>query len=376
MSRSFRKPSTRPARRFLPGLESLESRWCPSTAGITQTGHALTLQGDGANDMITVSDNGQGGVTASITLAGRTQTLSAAGITSIDIEGGGGNDTISYALTGALGEHEPLMVCLGKGNSQAALDYSAGLNNATLAVAIGGGAGSNQVTTQFGALSGSRLNLTEFLGAGGATSHVNFAGPLSNSLATVTFQGGSGKDHVFAQLAGSFSNSNLQFLGTLGSGGSSFDLEAVGTAQDPITLQNSVVHFDIDGGSGGNTITFNAGSVNVDTTSRLNLETCSGTGNDTVNVSYSGQMNGELDLDLQGGPGNDTMHTTLTLAQGSTGRFRGQMLGGKGDDVMSFLVYDHSNPGGKSTLSLLDALLDGGSGHNTLSATPNVKVIN
>jgi hypothetical protein len=70
MYRSLIKTSNRPASRFLPRVEALESRWCPSTGGIVQTGSALVIRGDGANDTITVSDNGQGGVTASITLAG------------------------------------------------------------------------------------------------------------------------------------------------------------------------------------------------------------------------------------------------------------------------------------------------------------------
>jgi hypothetical protein len=360
---------TRLTRRFQPCLEALESRWCPSTAGIVQTGHRLTIQGDGANDTISIRDNGQGGITASITLAKGTRTVSATGITSIEIDGGGGNDTITDALTGALSQQEALMLCLGKGSSQATLDFSAGLTNATLAVSIGGGAGSNQVSTQFGALTSSRVNLAESLANGPATSHINFGGTVSSSLVTVSVNGGAGIDQVFTQLA-NVVNSNIQFLGHLGNGANVFDLEAAGN------LQNAVVHFDIDAGSGGNAITFNANGVNLDATSRLNLETCSGGGADNVTLNYSGQMNGELDVDLQGGPGNDTMNAILTLAKGSTGRVRGRVSGGLGDDTMSFRVFDNSNPGGKSTLSLLDAVLDGGPGNNTLVATSHVKVIN
>jgi hypothetical protein len=368
MYRSSIKTSNRPASRFLPRVEALESRWCPSTGGIVQTGSALVIQGDGANDTITVSDNGQGDVTASIILAGRTQTRSAEGITSIQINAGNGNDTIGYALTGALSQPESLMLSLGKGRSQANLDYSAGLTSSALAVDIAGRAGGSQLTTQFGALTNSRLNLREFLGLGGGTSHVNFGGPVSGSLVVVNVSGGPANDQVFARL-GDVSSSNIQFFGHLGKGANAFDLEAAGN------LLNAVVHFDIDAGSGGNTIAFNAQGVNLDTTSRLNLDSQCGTGKDSVTLNYSGQMDGELWAHLLGGPGHDTMNAAETFAQGSTGRARERLDGGTGEDTMTFDIYDQSNPGGKSALSLLDALLLGGPGHDQLTATPNVRVI-
>ena len=365
--RSFTKPSTRTAQRFRPSLETLESRWCPSAAGIVQTGATLTIQGDGANDAIVVRDNGQGGVTASITLASGTQTFTGTGISAIDINAGGGNDTIDYALTGALRETESLMLCLGKGNNQVGVNDAAGLLNAVLAISVDG-AGHNKITTQFGAVTGSRLNLSECFGAGGATSHVNFAGLLSSSLVTVQVSSGLGNAHVFAQV-GNVSSSNLQFVTHLGKGANSFALTAAGN------LQNAVVHFNIDAGCGSNTITFGTVGVNVDTTSRLNLDTCTGTGNDTVNMTYAGVMDGELDLNLQGGKSNDTMDAVLTLEQGSTGRVWGREQGGNGTNMMTFDIYDDSNPGGKSTLALLNAILNGGTGTDDLSATRNVKVI-
>jgi len=367
MRRSFIPSSTHAARRSRPSLEALEARWCPSAAGIFQHGSTLLIQGDGANDAINISDNGQGGVTASITLTKGPQTKTATGITDIKIDAGGGNDTITYGLTGPLSQQEKLMLCLDNGSSQANLDYSQGLTDATLAIAVGGGKGSNEVRTQFGALTNSRLNLTECLGSGGATAHVNFGGLLSGSDATVLINGSTGNDQVFAQL-GSETNSNVQFLAHLGSGANSFDLEESGS------LQNAIAHFDIDAGAGGNTITFNASDVSVDTTSRLNLETCTGAGNDTITTNYSGLMNGELDVSLNGGAGTNEITMNLKLDAGSTGRVHAYEYGDDGNDAMIFNVYNSSNPGGRSTLSLLDAVLYTGSGNDTLTTTPNVKV--
>jgi hypothetical protein len=372
MSRSFTPSSTRSTRRCLPRLEALESRWCPSTApapaGVFQHGQTLVIHGDGSNDTITVTDDGKGDVSASITLATGTKSLSATGIRAITIESGGGNDTIGYALTGTLGQAEKIQVCLDKGSSQVNLDFSAGVMDTALAVLFTGARGSNQITTQFGAITGSRVNLTENLGPAGATTHVNFGGALSGSDATVVINGGAAADQVFAEV-GNETNANLQFLTRLGNGANTFDLESTGN------LVNSIEHFEVDGGSGGNTITFDAKGVNADLTSRLNLHAYLGAGADNVTENYSGVMDGELDGVIATGAGADTVNMNLTLDQGSTGRVHVRAYGNKGDDTMTFDVNDNSNPGGKSTLSLLDALLDGGAGTNTLNATPNVKVI-
>jgi hypothetical protein len=369
MNRLLTKNSTRSAHRFLPTLEALETRWCPSAVGISQNGSTLVIQGDSANDTVKISDNGQGAISASISLASGTKTVNATGITTIKINSGNGSDSISYALTNPLAQQEQLTLNMGKGNSQINLDFSAGLQYGQLAVNFDGGEGSDQLTTTFGALTGSRLNLNECLGQSGATSHVNFAGALNNSLAVVVVNGGAASNQVFAQL-GDASSSNLQFMVNFGKKADSFDLEETGN------LQNAVVHFDLDGGAGGANILLNAKNVNLDTTSRLNLDSWSGSGKDNVKVNYSGQMNGELWLDLEGGKGKDTMTAVLTLAQGSTGRLNGTLHGGKGDDTMTFDVFDNSNPGGPSTLAKLYAVINPGSGHNIISATPNVKIKN
>jgi hypothetical protein len=368
MRRSFTQPSTRSTRRFLPTLESLESRWCPSAAGVFQQGHTLVIQGDGSNDTISVSDDGKGDITASITLAGGTKTISAVSIKEIDIHAGGGNDTIGYALTGTLSQSEKLHLTLGKGSSQVNLDFSAGIADSALAVFIGETTGSNKITTEFGAITGSRVNLTEILGPAGSTTHVNFGGPLSSSDPTVVIRGGAGADQVFAAV-GDETNANVQFFSYFGKGANTFDLESTGN------LVNSIQHFEVDASSGDNTVTFDAKGVNVDMTSRLNLQSYLGVGNDTVTENYSGVMDGELDGVIDLGAGNDTLNVNVTLDSGSNGRLHMRAYGGRGDDNLTFDVFDNSNPGGKSTMALLDAILFSVLGHDTDNTTPNVKVI-
>jgi hypothetical protein len=87
-------------------------------------------------------------------------------------------------------------------------------------------------------------------------------------------------------------------------------------------------------------------------------------------------VKGKLDVVMRGGPGNDTFTGNFTADPGSTGSLTAKEYGGKGDDNLTLNVYDHSNPGGPSTLADLDALIDGGPGHNTCTHTDNVKVVN
>ena len=82
----------RPTRRL--GLESLESRECPSglTGGLS--GGVLTINGSTAADTITLSQTGN-----TVRIEGYTNTWNAGAISKIKINGGGGNDTVRVAVS-------------------------------------------------------------------------------------------------------------------------------------------------------------------------------------------------------------------------------------------------------------------------------------
>ena len=46
------------AGQFLPQVEALERRWCPSAASITVQGHTMIIKGDALADQITIRDDG------------------------------------------------------------------------------------------------------------------------------------------------------------------------------------------------------------------------------------------------------------------------------------------------------------------------------
>ena len=68
MSNRYVKQLRKGSRKFRPGLETLENRWCPN-ASITFNGPLLIICGDASNDTITIRDDGKGDVSASLVSA-------------------------------------------------------------------------------------------------------------------------------------------------------------------------------------------------------------------------------------------------------------------------------------------------------------------
>src|SRR5262249_59785981 len=103
---SFRtKESTRTL-----GVEALERRDCAVvSAGVF--GHTLFVRGDANANVITITDDGKGAVSAKIDGV----SASGTGITHIMVEAGAGNDSLTYTLGGPLAGEERLLADLGSG---------------------------------------------------------------------------------------------------------------------------------------------------------------------------------------------------------------------------------------------------------------------
>src|SRR5207249_788253 len=118
--------------RFVPQLESLENRWCPSGVSIQINNNAMVIHGDTLGDVINITDNGAGGVSATISSSAGTVTGLGTGINQIFLNTGSGDDTLNYALTSGLVQNEKLYLDLGRGNDRANFDFSPGISNARL----------------------------------------------------------------------------------------------------------------------------------------------------------------------------------------------------------------------------------------------------
>ncbi len=265
--------------RFVPQLEALEDRNCPSF--IAFEGHTLLIRGDNTADTISITDSGNG--TVSGTIDGQSATGTA--IHNIVVHTGGGDDTLTYTLTNPLTTAEHLQINMGSGKDSATLDFSPGITDTHLKVDFTGGRGDDTLTTKFG--------------------------PIMDS--------------------------QIYFRANLGKGADMFDGSLLGNI-----MGDSAVRFLVQGGKGADTLGFHADSTNIDAGASLGVNLLGGKGDDTINFDYMGVLNGHLRLNADGGKGNDTINAAATLNAGSTGEFQGRVRGGPGTDKLTFNVFDNS----------------------------------
>jgi len=272
------RPRQRVAR-FVPQLEALEDRNCPSFIAVA--GHTLLIRGDATADTISITDSGNGTMTGTID----GQTASGTAINHVVVHSGGGDDTLTYTLTNPLVTSLHLQIDMGSGQDSATLDFSPGITNTRLRVDFTGHIGDDTLTTRIG--------------------------PITNS--------------------------HVDFRSNLGKGADTFDGTLLGNI-----VGDSAVRFLVLGGKGADTLGFHADTTNIDAGAKLDVNLLGGKGNDTITVDYQGVLNGKLRLNANGGTGNDTIDATVTLNAGSTGEFRGAVRGGPGHDTLTFNVIDNS----------------------------------
>jgi len=124
-----------------PCLESLDARVLLSVT-IQANGPQIQVSGDNAADVVSVTDNGQGRV--SVTANGRTSTFG--GISEIDVQTGGGNDNVSYQLTGSTTSQHRFKIDLGSGDDTADVTANGIRLGADAEIEVDGGSGNDTIT--------------------------------------------------------------------------------------------------------------------------------------------------------------------------------------------------------------------------------------
>jgi hypothetical protein len=302
------------AGRFIPKLEALEERCCPSTASLNSLTHLLTLTGDASSSTVVVRDDGHGDVQV-YGLAGATAVhpLKYAGVAAIEMNSKTGNDHIDYALTGTLTKAEKLTLNLGKGADQVKLDFSKGVSAPSLGVSINGvGGGGQGITALFGAIANTNLSLAAHLG--------------------------NGANHFTALFNG--------------------DLTGI-----------AKVDANVVGGAGVDGISV-AANGGIGASARLSVEANGGGGDNTVHVNYSGKLVGALAITEQGVTGWEWIQSNVSLAAGSTGSLVDHLVGGAGRDMLILSVQAPN-----IHLKSLDATISHVSRLSNVSHTANVKVV-
>jgi hypothetical protein len=293
------------------GLERLELRDCPSS--VVFSNHALILTSTGTSDTISISDNGAGTMTASISDDGHVVKETFKGVTSLEvITPAKGNDQINYTLTAPLTTSETMKFLLGSDNVQANLNFSKGVSAPSLAIQLQTGSNSDQVDAVFGAIKNTKLTFDTTLKGFNDQFAVNLNGALT------------------------------------------------GTAQ---------VLFDTTSGPGYNGVDINA-TGSIASGAALTIDTTGGKVTNTIHANYSGQLDGKLTIHTQGGSTYSLLESLINLAAGSTGSLNAEVLGGAQGDLLILEVK------GNSHLKSLTALLEGKGGQTLGVATPNVKVVN
>lgn len=277
--------------RVKPQLECLEDRCCPSATPLTP--HLiLTVNPHNATNTVLVSDDGHGDVTA--TIDGSTRTYH--GVQSIAIEATTGNDQIKYTLTNPLIQSEQLTLQLGKGDDQARLDFSKGIESPkagvtpVVGVKVISGGGDSDVAAVFGAIDNADLNLTAQLG--------------------------SGWDHFLAQFKG--------------------DLK-----------DHANVNVNVSGGTGVSGVNISAAGA-IGANASLNIKAVDGRNDDTLDVNYAGKLSGHLSIQEDAGAGWDWLETNVNLAAGSNGWLAAHEVGGAGADLLILQVRNDGSLKGRS----------------------------
>lgn len=171
---------------------------------------------------------------------------------------------------------------------------------------------------------------------------------------------GAGNDDVFIRWGSVFANVNVN--AAMGTGNDVFDSRVMGKVDDAARL------------------TFNVRGED---------------GDDRIYADYIGQMDGVLDLALDGGRNNDEIRSYNTLPTQATGSVKGRVLGNAGDDRLDFRVGGFVPYFGAPRLTstevnaeltdlvfmqteswTLDGLIDGGAGFDTFRKTANIGQVN
>ena len=254
--------------RVKPRLEALEDRCCPSSVSFSD--HILTLTGGATSSTMVVSDDGHGDVR--VTLNGRTTTVR--GVNEILINSKTADDTIDYSLTNALTHSEQINLNLGTGSDHVNLNFSKGLEAPSLRLNINGGGGDQTVSAEFGAITNTDLELNAALGNGWDHLALNFRGGLSGiAKADVKVQGGRGIEGVNVQVNGNIgASAQMNVTEDLGTQNNTSHFNYTGklSGRLAVTMQGGSSwnwlesHFNLTPGSTGSLMAHELGGPSAD----------------------------------------------------------------------------------------------------------------
>ena len=180
----------------------------------------------------------------------------------------------------------------------------------------------------------------------------------------LNINGGGGDQNVNADF-GAITNTDLELAASLGDGWDQFATTFNGNVGG-----HAKVNVNVQGGAGFEGVNFKMNS-NIAAQAQVSVTENLGVQENTAHVNYTGQLDGKLSVNLQGGDSWNWLESHFNLTPGSTGSLVAHELGGPSTDLLILMVNDAG-----SHLHSLDALINGAGGFNSAESTANVKVLN
>lgn len=271
----------------------------------------------------------------------------------VSVEGGAGNDRLSFAT---------IIPCI--------------LPESELRIGLAGGAGDDQLAVRMGESSREPAEIEGNL-------RLDLNGGVGDDLVKLDF----GHNHFSGQVL------------IAAHGGAGNDQMAIKI--QPCILPEGELHIRFDGGAGNDQLAMRFHSpsemhAEIDGVVRLNVH--GGAGDDEIVLDMDNlNIHGAMLVDMRGGAGNDVMESFIIpcllpagrgqflfdggagddriaarfeLGEHCEGALDIRVLGGQGDDDLTLALFDAEH------LTFLATLVDGGRGHDVAHVTRNVRVAN
>jgi hypothetical protein len=283
------------------------------SAGITIIGHEMDIQADTSGSTISVTDNGTGSVNVWMKTGSQTMSQVGLGINKMVIHGGDGNDIIYVQNSSVLKHALELDIDPGKGNDHEYLNFQRGISGAPLSLDLAAGAGADSVDLSFGNIQNSNVNVKANLHNNkDIFSSVLFYGLSGTSTLNYNIQGNGMADHVI-----------LNFIGKIDS----------------------------------------AASINV-------VDQNTPTANDRLSIRYRGQLDGNLNINVQQAAVWYGVQSQFTLDPVSMGTLKVQLSDAWNEYDSSLVVTDHSGGVKVSIIDPLEKVLTGPTGTLVTAKAP------
>jgi len=321
-------------------VERLENRLLLSWSAGLSNPSSLAIRGDQAGGTLAITDDGNGRI--SFRVDGQARPQSFTGISSVVVRAGGGNDQVSYKLTGDLRTSRRIDIDLGAGNDSLEVTASGRKIYSPLTMIGRGGSGNDILKYVFqdmiisSVIPMEQISLNMLGGDGNdeIRGEMTIAGGTPGAVAA-TLNGGSGNDHLVFKASPKL----MPAAAKAAAGGAAASSEYYQlTAQVTGGTGNDDIEVDLDQAAGSQ----GRDSVKID----------GGAGDDSISLNLDAQAGGSvadthkkwIDILAYGGQGNDELSTELNIDPDVSGGIGLTLDGGAGDDSIILKVIDKATP--------------------------------